>query len=285
MSLGAPSPAAYNTGMTPKRIHHTHFIASGDGPTIILIHGLAASLYDWNLLIPPLVSSGYRTLALDLLGHGESAKPEGAEHYHVEALYVYFKDWIDELKLEAPFLLVGHSLGGYLSLKYAHHHPERVRGLVLIDPFYSPGQLSALLRLMRRRPGPGVRALRATPDWAIHAYLRLDPASIGQFPAEMRKQIAKDYKRASPNILYIPNSLPDLTPELPGISSPALVIWGDKDLTLKPASFPRLVQALPNASQVVIPGSGHQPHIANPELVSRLILDFATRVDGRLRRE
>ena len=268
--------------MTPRHTHHTHAIARGEGPVVILVHGLAASLYDWNLLIPDLVSNGFRALALDLLGHGESAKPEEAEHYHLEALYSYFKYWNDELNLEAPFLLVGHSLGGYLSLVYARRHPERVRGLVLIDPLYSPGQLSSLLRLMRRRPGLGVRALRATPDWAIHTYLRLDPTSIGQFPPGMRRQIALDYKRASPNILYIPNTLPDLTPELPKISPPALVIWGEKDLTLKPASFPRLVQSLPNASQVVIPGSGHQPHIANPELVSHLVLDFAAGIkDGQ----
>jgi pimeloyl-ACP methyl ester carboxylesterase len=100
-----------------------NYVSYGEGPPVILIHGMAASLQDWDEFIPSLVSRGYRAIALDLPGHGESVKPEEPQHYHVDALYATLRDWIGSLHLEGPPLLVGHSLGGYLSLAYARH-PE-----------------------------------------------------------------------------------------------------------------------------------------------------------------
>jgi pimeloyl-ACP methyl ester carboxylesterase len=99
-----------------------NYVSYGEGPAVVLIHGLAASLQDWDEVIPGLVSKGYRAIALDLPGHGESAKPEDLEHYHVEALVESLRDWIEGLNLDRPPLLIGHSLGGYLSLAYARRH-------------------------------------------------------------------------------------------------------------------------------------------------------------------
>ncbi len=78
----------------------------------------------------------------------------------------------------------------------------------------------------------------------------------------------------SPKFVYITREIPDLTPRLPEVETPALVIWGERDQTLQPASFPRLVQALPRSAAQAIPGCGHQPHIGRHTLVSRLALDF-----------
>jgi pimeloyl-ACP methyl ester carboxylesterase len=135
-----------------------------------------------------------------------------------------------------------------------------------------------LIRLMDNRPALGERAMRLTPAWLIHAALGWDPVSTAHFSPEARHQIAADYKRASPKIVNITRSLPDLTAEMPNVSVPVKVIWGEKDLTLKPESFPRLVEALPHATGCVIAGCGHQPHIGKPELVNQLVLDFLTEI-------
>jgi pimeloyl-ACP methyl ester carboxylesterase len=256
---------------------YVNFIWRGDGPPVLLIHGMAASLYDWEKLIPALAISGYRAYALDLLGHGESVKPEDVGQYRIEALFAYLKEWIDKLDLETPPVLVGHSLGGYLSLVYAQSHPDKVRGLVLIDPLYSDSQLSPFMRLIRRRPALGVKAWRAIPDWVIHTVMGWEPATAFHFTPESRQQIVDDYKRAAPQILYITQFIPDLTPILPDINTPALILWGEKDLTLKPASFPRLAEALPNATSQSIQGCGHQPHIGKPEKVNQLVISFINR--------
>jgi pimeloyl-ACP methyl ester carboxylesterase len=251
-----------------------HAVSAGRGKPVVLLHGIAASLYDWNRLIPDLAECGYHALALDLPGHGESFKPADPEAYRLDTLYEYLEGWIGEQAEGEPHVLVGHSMGGYLGLLYALRHPERVRGLVLINPLYSPQQLSPLLQSVRRRPAVGEKALRLTPEWLMNILMGWDPSKPADFPPEARRQIANDYKRASPHIVYITRAIPDLTPLLAHIVAPSLLIWGEKDQTLQPASFHRLAELLPGAVTSVISGCGHQPHIGQPALVNRLTLDF-----------
>src|SRR5512139_80204 len=109
-----------------------HYMSQGDGDPVILVHGIASSLYDWMRMMPALSSRGYRALALDLFGHGESLKPDDPSQYTIDTVYAYLEAWVEEMKLDKPAVLVGHSLGGYLSLRYGLSHPEQVSGLVLI---------------------------------------------------------------------------------------------------------------------------------------------------------
>jgi pimeloyl-ACP methyl ester carboxylesterase len=255
-------------------INQVNYIVHGDGPPVILIHGMAASLCDWNELIPELVHHGYSTYALDLLGHGDSAKPDDPGLYNVDFIYKHFLTWLDSLQLKEPPILIGHSLGGYISLMHALHQPQAIRSLVLIDPYYEIKQVSSLVRLAQSQPSLGEKAMRITPMWMINLVLRWSPESIAPFSERKRQQIAIDYKRASPHFVYITRKIPDLTDSLKQVNVPALVLWGDRDQTLHPASFPRLVQALPNAVGHPIPATGHQPHISKPNQVYPFILGF-----------
>lgn len=245
---------------------------------MVLIHGIAASLYDWVNMMPELAAHGYHAYALDLLGHGESYKPGDPQEYHVEALFRHFTNWVAQLGLNTPLLLVGHSLGGYLSLQFALRFPARVRGLVLIDPFYDIKQLSPWLRLVRRRPHLGAKAMQAVPEWLINFILGWDPSSSADFSPLARQQIANDYKRASPHFVYITRDIPPLTPSLHQVEVPTLVIWGEHDNTLRPETFKCLAERLPRATSHPIPECGHQPHIGKPALVNQLVLDFLTRI-------
>jgi len=251
----------------------------GQGPPVVLIHGIAASLYDWVNMMPELAGHGFQACALDLLGHGESYKPADPREYHVACLFEHFTSWVDRLSLN-NLLLVGHSLGGYLSLQFALRFPERVRGLVLIDPFYDIKQLSPWLRLARRRPYLGAKAMRAAPEWLINLILGWDPSSSADFSPLARQQIANDYKRASPHFVYITRDIPALTASLHQVQVSTLVIWGEHDHTLKPETFHRLVERLPRARSHPIPDCGHQPHIGKPALVNRLVLDFLAGLPG-----
>jgi len=260
-----------------------HSVSQGDGDPVILLHGIAASLYDWMRMMPALSSSGYRALAPDLFGHGESLKPDDPSQYTIDTVYAYLEAWIEDLKLDRPAVMVGHSMGGYLSLRYGLSHPEQVSGLVLINPLYTGEQISPLMRLVRRRPEVSERALRRAPEWLLNALLGWDPTKPADFSAEARRQIANDYKRASPHIVYLTQVIPDLTPSLSQVKIPTLVLWGDKDQTLNPASFKLLVSRLSDARSHAIPGCGHQPHIGKPALVNRLALDFIASLQPALR--
>jgi pimeloyl-ACP methyl ester carboxylesterase len=257
-----------------------HYLIQGEGPPVILVHGIAAASSDWEALIPELVQAGYRACAPDLLGHGLSPKPDDPQAYHSRTFYTHLENWIQSLRLEQPAVFIGHSLGGYLSLRYSMKHPHDVSGLVLIDPLYSPQQLSPAVRLAQRRPRLGKIALRAAPQWLINSLFVLDPTASTKYPPDKALQIAADLKRASPNIVYLPRTFRDLTPRLPEVVAPTLVIWGEKDLTLHPASFPRLVNNLPHAIGSPIQGSGHQPHFTHPNTVNRLVLEFLKTLSG-----
>ncbi|PIZ26014.1 MAG: hypothetical protein COY47_02795, partial [Chloroflexi bacterium CG_4_10_14_0_8_um_filter_57_5] len=85
---------------------------------------------------------------------------------------------------------------------------------------------------------------------------------------------ALDYKRADPGIYNIPRTMRDLTSDLPRVSAPTLVIWGARDQTLAPASFPELVRLLPNARGETLVSCGHVPHQCHAAQFNCLVMDF-----------
>lgn len=246
-----------------------------------MIHGLAASLHDWDDLLPALSAAGYAGYALDLLGHGDSLKPPRLGEYTIENVYAHLSAWLDALSLREPSVLIGHSLGGYLAMQYALRFPECVRGLVLVNPFYSLRQLPLSLQLFFSRPLVNTVLIARTPYWLFRALVDLSSLSLGGngagthlLPEKVRIQTALDYKRAAPEIFNIPRTIAELTPDLPRLTQPTLVLWGERDQTLAPDSFPRLMQLLPNAGGEAIPVCGHVPHQCHSGRFNRLVLDF-----------
>lgn len=102
----------------------------GEGPVVILVHGIASSSETFKNLLP-LLTDHYRCISIDLLGFGDS--PAGKDYTveeHVESL----RRTIRSLRLRAPFTLVGHSLGALLSSRYAAIYPAQVSHLVMVSP-------------------------------------------------------------------------------------------------------------------------------------------------------
>jgi len=255
-----------------------NFIQQGEGAPVVLIHGVAASIFDWVDLSPDLVSAGYAVYALDLLGHGKSIKPKDLKEYTVDRVFEHFDAWLRSLSLDSPLVLVGHSLGGYLALEYALRFPDKVRALVLVDPFYSLDQLSPLLRLHYKRPLINLGLISYAPEWLIRLSIELTGLFIrnGYIAPQTkaaRAQTAQDYKRASPGIYNILSTTRDLMPDLSKVTAPTLVVWGAHDQSLAPCSFEKLAAALPNARTAVI-DAGHVPHQSHPAELNRHVLAF-----------
>src|SRR5215210_699560 len=256
-----------------------NFVQHGSGTPVILVHGIAASLHDWDDLIPELTKNNHASYALDLLGHGESPKLD-SHAYQMEWLYEHFSKWMKSLQLTEPAILIGHSLGGHVALEYARRLSAWTRGLILVNPFYSPSQLPLVVRKTYSRPRLSEVVLGKVPEKWFRFFVDLSSAAMGHragalrgLPERIRAQTLLDYKRTAPGVYHIPSAIFDMTDSLHEVNVPALVVWGDRDKTLSPASFPRLVQALPKARGETLP-AGHVPHQSQAEDFNRIALTF-----------
>jgi pimeloyl-ACP methyl ester carboxylesterase len=259
-----------------------NYAQQGVGAPVILTHGLAASLHDWDDLLPELADSGYAGYALDLFGHGESHKPVGHDEYTFDAVFEHFAAWIDTLALADPLILIGHSLGGGLSLQYALRHPERVRALVLVNPFYDIQQLPPILQIAFQHKLINTTWIERTPYRLFRFFVDMTSVNfiIGQrethiLPEHIRYQTALDYTRAASGIYNIPHSLPNLTLDLCSIHQPALLLWGGRDQSLAPESFPKIKEKLPNVvASYKFPACGHVPHQCHPGQLNPHVMEF-----------
>jgi pimeloyl-ACP methyl ester carboxylesterase len=257
----------------------TNYVHQGAGIPVIMIHGLAASLHDWDDLMPELAGNGYACYALDLLGHGDSPKP-AERAYQIDWIVEHFFNWVESLNLQEPAILIGHSLGGYLALEYARRLSQRTRGLVLVNPFYSHSQLPPLLRRAYRRATLSGFLAHEMPEWLLRFFVNVSSVAMGHsvgalhsLPEKVRIQTALDFKRTAPGVYHVPNVIADMVPHLPDIDVPALVIWGERDQALAPDSFSRVVAALPNARGEVL-RAGHVPHQSNAAAFNQIVMKF-----------
>jgi pimeloyl-ACP methyl ester carboxylesterase len=120
-----------------KLTTHDHGDAKSDLPVIILLHGLASSSANWKPLIP-LLKDRYRCITIDLVGFGDSPKPQWYE-YSMDEHIRDIRRTIWALRLKKPFTLAGHSLGSLIATRYARELPKHVNRLVLLSPpVYAP---------------------------------------------------------------------------------------------------------------------------------------------------
>jgi pimeloyl-ACP methyl ester carboxylesterase len=260
-----------------------NYVQQGTGTPVILIHGLAASLHDWDDLIPELAKNGYASYAPDLLGHGASPRLD-SRAYQMDWVFEHFFNWMKSLRLTQPAILIGHSLGGYIALEYARRVSPWTRGLVLVNPFYSGSQLPLLVRKTYGRTNLSELLIGKVPEKWFRFFVDVSSAAMGHsvgalrsLPERIREQTILDYKRTAPGVYHIPSAISDMTYALHEIHTPALVVWGDQDKTLAPSSFTRLVNALPKARGEVI-RAGHVPHQSHAEEFNPLVLKFLREV-------
>jgi pimeloyl-ACP methyl ester carboxylesterase len=192
----------------------------------------------------------------------------------------HFFHWMRSLNLTEPAILIGHSLGGYIALEYARRVSAWTRGLVLINPFYSISQLPVLLRRTYKRPHLSSFIVGSTPSWMFRLIVDVTSMAMGHssgalhsLPEKIRAQTALDYTRTAPGVYNVINNEHDLNGELASISIPSLVVWGERDQTLAPASFPRLVHKMPRAVGRSI-RAGHVPHQSNAEEFNQMVLEY-----------
>jgi pimeloyl-ACP methyl ester carboxylesterase len=275
-----PEVARYPAG-TPFRAQHRvvdgtrlRLIDTGQGPAVVFVHGLAASLYSWRHQIAPVLDAGHRVVAYDNRGMGFSERPRTG--YDNAAYARLLLALLDSLRI-TDAVLVGHSMGGAVALEAALMAPERVRGLVLIGSaglgVRVPGALT-----FARTPfvGPVVAALRGRGSTA--ALLRTtygDPRKVTDTEIDQYYAPAAEpgYTRALRTILR-QFRFDALGGRLEGVRVPTLVVWGARDALVPVEMGRQLAAGLPRAALVVVPNAGHVVQEETPGAVTPLILTF-----------
>src|SRR6476659_10439789 len=140
----ATRPATSTTDLEEIRLHG-HRVAyrmAGEGPAILLIHGITSSSETWDRVFG-LLARDHTVIAPDLVGHGESAKPRG--YYSMGAYASGLRDFCAALDVDSA-TFVGHSLGGGIAMQMAYQFPERCERLVLVSSGGLGPEVSPLLR-------------------------------------------------------------------------------------------------------------------------------------------
>jgi pimeloyl-ACP methyl ester carboxylesterase len=264
--------------------HRVRFHRSGDGPLLVLLHGIASTADTWAPVATGLAAN-HTVLAPDLLGHGASAKPRG--DYSLGAYASGVRDLITALGHERA-TVVGHSLGGGIAMQFAYQFPERVERLVLISsgglgrevhPILRastlPGSeivLALLGRRWLRTTGGAVGAtlgrlgLRAGEDLAgVAAGLASlgDADARGAFVHTARAAIDPGGQRVSAtDRLYLAAHLP------------TLIVWGERDPIIPAAHGEAAHAAIPGSRLEIFAGAGHFPHREQPVRFVSLVEDF-----------
>jgi pimeloyl-ACP methyl ester carboxylesterase len=266
---------------------HGHKIAyrqAGEGPVVVLIHGITSDSSTWSRVLPYLARR-FTVVAPDLIGHGASAKPRG--DYSLGAHASGLRDLLLTLGHERA-TFVGHSLGGGIAMQFSYQFPEMCERLVLVDSGGLGREVSPLLRAAAL-PGselvlPVLAATRLLDAGRLasgllarvglqvgtdleqmargHATLS-DPAARAAFLHTLRSVVEPSGQRVdATNRLYLARHIP------------LLLVWGERD-TIIPVAHGRASQTrLPGSRLEVFPRSGHFPQLDEPERFLDVLGDF-----------
>jgi pimeloyl-ACP methyl ester carboxylesterase len=253
-----------------------HYRMEGEGPGVLLIHGWVGSRRMWAPLSTPLAASGYRCWAVDLPGFGDSDKPHNG-WYSIPNYTALLADFIQAVGLRSAHV-VGHSMGGMIALDLAAHYPEQVERLVVINPVVT-GQVALRGWAERFHPDMGRRLL----DLSLRLSPRVLQPVLGhplgdRLPQGVKhiRRRTEDFAKSTPDAILGSGRAVvsyDVSPHLPRITAPALVIIGDRDLSVSNHEGRLAAGRIPGARLEVMRG-GHILTDERPAEVLPLVREF-----------
>ncbi len=298
----APLSAGMTLGeldLPPESKHHRvitddggeiHVVELGQGPPIVLLHGVLLSVATWPYQIREL-SRQHRVIAIDQRGHGRSSP--GLEGYSINRLGRDLLDVLEALDVRDA-VLVGHSMGGMVAMCVAIHRPKdlarHVSGMTLVatsaDPLFNLPGLPVVVRLL----SPGIRLfIEVAGGRAALANLRPlryigARVILGGKPSPANMEFAKALIRAASTRilaeLWGQLLVFDVTDDLDKITLPCQVIVGDADLLTPPWHAIRMADKLRHASLIRFADCGHMVMFERHREMNRVILNFARQVQA-----
>jgi pimeloyl-ACP methyl ester carboxylesterase len=249
-----------------------HYAEAGQGPTVILLHGLGGDISRWAPTIAPLAKT-FRVLVPDQIGFGNSDKP--LANYHVGMLSDFLVGFMKAVGV-ARASLVGNSMGAFVAAYTAVHHPDLVDRLVLVDGAGYGGPRTTPMtpaEQHRRQIQNGV-TLDETRE-----FFRIMWFDKSRVTDTLVEQALTTRLRSAFAITKIQEAgdkgLGAISPkEMASITSPTLVVWGAHDELISPTVADRLVADIPGARKILIEDAGHLPQLERPDEFNEIVGAF-----------
>lgn len=241
---------------------------ASSGVPVVFLHGFADSWNAFERVLPHLGAS-IHAFALTQRGHGDASHPDtGYRPQHFAADLAAF---LDTLSLQKA-VVVGHSMGASVALRFAIDNPERTQGLVLVSPRARmrdrPGLLALWESTISKLTDPVDPGFVKT--FVEHAFVRPVPDAFLQTSLrEAQKVPAHVWKGTFGSALE-----EDLLAGLDTIQAPTLLVWGAEDATVPQVDQDTIAAAISGSQQVVYPGVGHSPHAEDPDRFAADLVAF-----------
>ncbi len=222
---------------------------AGEGEPVVLVHGLSGSTRWWFRNVPA-IAKRYRVYLVDLPGFGTMRSLR--RRFVLAETATWLSEWMEAVGLERAHL-VGHSMGGYVSVRLAASRPELVSHLVLIAPAGVPAERSMLGHLVPLL----LAAHYATPAFMpvlVRDALRMGPITLWRAARDLLAE--------------------DIRGDLQNIQVPTLLVWGEKDPLIPPAVGDLLRAEIPNSRLLLLQRAGHVPMFDQPKNFDAALLAF-----------
>jgi 3-oxoadipate enol-lactonase len=239
-------------------------------PAVLLLHGLGADASSWTLQIPALTGAGFRPIAVDIPGFGQSPYDGGG--WSIRRVAASMAGLMEELQT-GPAHVVGLSLGGVIAQQFALDMPHLTCKLVLVSTFavLRPDNLSGWYYFLQRFILVNTLGL---PAQAKVVAQRVFPDPRHE---QLRNILVETISRADPRAYrkaMVSLGLFTSLKRLGEIKAPTLVVTGEDDTTVNPARQRLLATGIPNAQQVIIPEAGHAAPVDQADRFNRELLLF-----------
>jgi pimeloyl-ACP methyl ester carboxylesterase len=264
--------------------HRVSYRAAGEGPVILLVHGITGDSRQWNEIIPQLADR-YTVLAPDLLGHGQSAKPRG--DYSLGAYAASLRDLLIVLGHRRA-TVVGHSLGGGIAMQFTYEYPVFCERLVLVD---SGGLGPEVHPLLRAATLPGSElVLPLIAGSRVHAVGEAIGQALGRLGLELGHDLAEVTRgyaslsdaEARRAFLHTLRAVIDRAGQRVTATDrlylaqliPTLIVWGRRDPLIPVEHAAVAHRGIPNSRLEIFDDAGHFPQLEQPVRFARVLIDF-----------
>lgn len=241
-----------------------HYRDEGQGPVLVLLHGVASSLHTWDGWVKEL-KDRYRIIRIDLPAHGLTGPDPQLERYEIGYMVDKLDKFLNKLGIRKAYL-AGNSLGGYISWNYTLHRPDLVKKLILLDAAGYPQDMPFIMNFAAL-PVIGEMSSVMLPRFIVSANVHEAYGDQTKVSDELVKRyhdltLRPGNRKGLVNVFRTmkeQSQNPGLGDRVKEIRTPTLLMWGEEDKWVPLSTMERFREDLPGAQVITYEGVGHLP--------------------------